>query len=188
MDLITIKDLDRWGACCRDADRRYSDAALAKLLDGRPGLTPLEVCDLDIPVEDRIWVLLRPDVLGKDGLRRVLDRIVARAIRRGQRALRGVRAEWATKWRRWARAWISGEDRSEAAAGDATRAARYAAWDATRAARYAAWDAAWAAWDAAWAARYAAWDAAGDERRLQLRDIRREIQTQTTALAATRRV
>ena len=55
------------------------------------------------------------------------ERIVARAIRRGQRSLRGVRAPWATEWRRWARRWLSGEDRSMAAAMAAVEAAAGAA-------------------------------------------------------------
>ena len=57
-----------------------------------------------------------------------IERIVARAIRRGQRSLRGVRAApWATAWRRWARRWLSGEDRSRTAANAAAWAARTAA-------------------------------------------------------------
>jgi len=83
---------------------------------------------------------------------RAVARIVTRAIRRGQKALRGLRLlSWATQWRRWARRWQSGEDRSWAAA-----------------------------WDAAWAAAWAAWAAGAAEARilefrLQARDIHREI-------------
>jgi len=85
-----------------------------------------------------------------------IERIVARAIRRGQRSLRGVRAPWATAWRRWARRWLSGEDRSRTAA-------NAAAWAAARAAANAA----------AWAARTAAEASAmASELRLQARDLR----------------
>jgi len=63
-------------------------------------------------------------------------------------------------WNAWADKWLSGEDRSEAAAG----AAAGAAWAAARAswAAYAAQAAAWAARAAraAWAAEAAAWAAA----------------------------
>ena len=52
-------------------------------------------------------------------------------------------------WNAWADKWLSGENRSEAAAWEAARAA------AAEAARAAAWEAAWAseaaAWEAAWA-------------------------------------
>ena len=107
-----------------------------------------------------------------------IERIVARAIRRGQRSLRGVRAApWATAWRRWARRWLSGEDRSRAAAwaaadaAEAADAALEAADAALAAADAAAAAAAWAAERAARAA--AAVDAA--ERRLQARDLRRAL-------------
>ena len=103
-----------------------------------------------------IWQLdkLTPEQYAKikPALNRAIEKIVARAIRRGVKSLRGVRAEWATDYRRWARRWLSGEDRTWAAAGAAAGAA------AREAARGAAREAAWAA-----------------ELKLQARDIRREI-------------
>ena len=57
-----------------------------------------------------------------------------------------------TKWNKWADAWLSGSDRSTAAANAAWAA--YSTWTA-----YAAY-AAYAAWAAAWAARAAAYSAA----------------------------
>jgi len=124
-----------------------------------------------------IWALLAE---GIDVPAAAIERIVARAIRRGQKSLRGVRAPWATAWRRWASRWLSGEDRTGAAAreaaADAARVASRAAWaeaagaaaDAARVASRAAWAAgaraAWAsraaAGAAADAARAAAWAAA----------------------------
>lgn len=59
-------------------------------------------------------------------LRRAPDRIVTWAIRRGIESLRGVRAPWATGWRRWAREWLAGRDRSGVAAAEAARAAEAA--------------------------------------------------------------
>ena len=98
---------------------------------------------------------------------------------------------------KWAKKWLSGEDRSaESAAWDAARsaasaawsAARFAAWSAARfAARSAAWSAAWsaarfaarsaefAAWSAAWSAESAGWCARFAELRQQARDLRRLI-------------
>ena len=110
-----------------------------------------------------IWQLdkLTPEQYAKikPALNRAIEKIVARAIRRGVKSLRGVRAEWATDYRRWARRWLSGEDRTWAAAREAAAAAGEAAWEA-----------AWAVARAA--ARAAAWAA---ELKLQARDIRREI-------------
>lgn len=118
------------------------------------------------------YAILRP-VIDRAG-----ERTVVRAIRRGIRSLRGVRAQWATTWRCWARRWLSGEDRSAAAtvrAREVAWAARADGWKAALAARVAraalGVDAppAWAAW-AVWATNVAA-----AELRFQARDIHREI-------------
>ena len=130
-------------------------------------------------------------------IQRAIDRIVARAIRRGQQSLRGVRSPEATAWRRWARRWLDGSDRTGVTADAAdSAAARAAAWDVAwvaarvAGARAAAWtDARDVAWVAArvaggaaaggrargadWAANRAANRAA--ERLRQARDIRREL-------------
>ena len=141
-----------------------------------------------------IWQLdkLTPEQYAKikPALNRAIEKIVARAIRRGVKSLRGVRAEWATDYRRWARRWLSGEDRTWAAAREAAAAAGEAAWEAAReaaeAAGEAAWEAAWAvareaeaaageaAWEAAWAvARAAAREAAGAAARAAAREAAR---------------
>ena len=67
------------------------------------------------------WMIWQLERIGHPVPQDATERIVARAIRRGQRSLRGVRAPWATEWRRWARRWLSGEDRSRAAAWAAER-------------------------------------------------------------------
>jgi hypothetical protein len=53
-DLITIADLDRWGACDREPGERYDDDHLAELLDGRDGWTIRETAALPIPAADRV--------------------------------------------------------------------------------------------------------------------------------------
>ena len=111
-----------------------------------------------------IWQLnrLTPEqyLAVKPALDRAIGKIVARSIRRGVRSLRGIREAWATGYRRWARRWFSGEDRT---------------WEAAREAWVAAEAAAGAA---AWAAGAAAWEAGAAEAaelKLQARDIRKEI-------------
>ena len=90
-------------------------------------------------------------------IQRATVRVVARALRRGLRALRGVRSPEATEWRRWARRWLDGTDRETAAPKAAsTRAAARAA--VARALGLGEHDAAWAV-----------------EMRLQAHDIRREL-------------
>jgi len=93
----------------------------------------------------------------KPKIERIIERIASRAIRLGVRSLRGVSSDAATWYRRWAKSWLSGDDRSKDAAMAAARASfGVVAWDAS----CAAWDASCAAWDAAMAA---ARDAASDE-------------------------
>jgi hypothetical protein len=131
------------------------------------GLTPLEIFDLDIPVRDRLWVLLRTPVIGL-GVHSAIASIVERVLTCERNAGREPDA------RSWAvvpllRRRACGEHVSQKefdAEWDATwdaefdvarAAARVAAWDA---ARNAEWDAAWdAAWDVGWYADFkAAWD------------------------------
>lgn len=48
----------------------------------------------------------RPEIAIRTGAR-----AAARAVRRGLRAVRGARAEWATEYRAWARKWLAGHGR-----------------------------------------------------------------------------
>ena len=175
MQHITIEDLDRWGACCREDGEDYCNARLKRLARGRKGLTGLEVSRMrSIPYEDRIWALLRREVLG-DALEGVVETIVARAVRRHALSCPATSE--------WARRWLSGEDRSEAEARAAwATEASPAAWPARAAARAAAWPAraaeaaAWAAEAVAWAAARAEANAArAEERQWQLGVIRRAL-------------
>ena len=62
VDVVTRDLLREWGVC-------YSDKHIAGLVP-ECGLTPLEVCDLeDVPAKDRLWVLLRPEVICNRDLR-----------------------------------------------------------------------------------------------------------------------
>ena len=58
---ITRERLRQWGAC-------YDDAKIAALVP-EDGLTPLEFAALDIPVKDRLKVLLREDIIPARDLR-----------------------------------------------------------------------------------------------------------------------
>jgi len=135
-----------------------------------------------------IWQLERVGLLKtmNPPLHSAMERTITRAIRRGQKALRGNCEPWTTGWRRWARLWLSGEDRSRAAAAAAasafhaaTLAALLPAFRAASAAAaaFAYADAAYAdAADYASASASAYADAAyAAEQKLQARDIRREI-------------
>ena len=89
-----------------------------------------------------IWQLEKGDLLQKykKEVDQLLEKFVARAIRRAQKSLIGNKTPAAKRWRKWARCWLSGEDRSILGANDACYAAnatRYAA-AAANAASYAA--------------------------------------------------
>lgn len=52
MPRVTPHQVRAWGAC-------YGDARIAELFAGREFLTLAEVMELDIPMEDRLWVVAR---------------------------------------------------------------------------------------------------------------------------------
>jgi hypothetical protein len=53
---ITIERLIAWNAC-------YELSEMAAVFGTRKTLTPLQICDLDIPAHDRLWVVLRPAII-----------------------------------------------------------------------------------------------------------------------------
>jgi hypothetical protein len=135
---ITVAKLRKWGQCHTDewAEERFA---------GRKSLSLATILRMEsVTPEDRVWVCCQPGVMTVEQRAAWLERIVVRAVT--AHALHcGVPTVEA-----WAARWLSGEDRSEDAAGAA----------------------AWAAWAAAGdAAGAAAWAAAGAaERRAQIDD------------------
>ena len=121
----TVYEVVSAGAC-------YEPERVVHLWAGRARLSYLEIMALDIPAPDRLWVVWQDGELAP----LVIERIVTRAVTTHALACGDPVVE------AWARRWLSGEDRTEAAA----RAAAWAAaWAAARAAREAAGAAARAA-------------------------------------------
>jgi len=170
-----------WGPC-----EGYSMERVHALFAGRESVTPLEVLKAsEIPPPDRLWVVLRKDVLDEDTLRLLAcdfaEMVLPLYESRYPRDMRPRNAIQAT------RAWV--RDQDAAGATEATwTAARAAAWAATRAtgdaaraaeatwtaARAAARAVAWAtARDAAWTAAWAA--AGGDPARAVARATARDV-------------
>ena len=160
----------------------YTRARLEELWAGRERLTLLDMLDLDIHVADKVWACCRDTPLREPWL---FGRVLTRCIRDHARNCSVPTV------RRWAKRWLSGEDRSAYAADasadaawadaaayaatDAADAAADAAWAAADAAAYAACAAARAA-GAAWSAAYAACAAArAAERAQQVQDMREVI-------------
>jgi hypothetical protein len=190
--LITPKHLDKWSACGRYDGGEYDDATLARWLKGRKGWTPLEVADLrQVPAEDRLWVLLRKDVLGAK-LHREASYAFADRVVRKYALPHSVTREWAKRWlspgrTTWQEAARAADAAWNAAASSAAwaafsaKASTEATWaaEAADAADAAAWADAWntAAWANAWnaATRSAAWAAGPSERRWQLAWLRKRL-------------
>ena len=150
---------------------REKNALMDSIARRKERWTALDILGLEeIPDEDKLWCVLREEVIDPKTLHGFACACAERALSRVEnpdpRSVAAIKAK---------RAWLRGEiadaelDAARAAARDAaSAAARAAARDAARdaaraaerdAARAAAWD---AAWDAAWAA---AWDAARDAER-----------------------
>lgn len=130
---VTVDDVMSWGPCW-DRDE-VEDAA-----GGQTSLTPLEIADLKIKVSDRLWVLLRPEIIEEKHLHELACVFAECALAAAREAGREPDA------RSWAaietkRKWLRGEatDEQLAAARGAERAAAEAAapggaWGAERAA------------------------------------------------------
>lgn len=126
-----------------DAEACYTRKRIKELWAGREALTLREVCALDIPAVDRVWLIAQDAPAGW------VERIVARAVE--THALRcGIPDVEA-----WAQRWLDGADRSAVTAW----AARSAASGAKHWAASSTAEAAWAAWEAA-EPEVAAWEAA----------------------------
>jgi hypothetical protein len=128
---------------------QYDRARITELWTGRDSLTLLEILDLSIPDSDKVWVCTRQ--FWPEWITEVVTRAVTRY----------AAPSTIPEVRTWAARWLSGTDRSEAAAAEAAAAAAAtaaaAAWATAAAAAWAAAAAtAWAAAEAAAAARAAA--------------------------------
>lgn len=154
MKRLSVDDVMEMGPC-----RSYSERRVRELFGDSETLSLIEVLGLDIPAEDRLWVMFQNGVIEDDVLQRFANVIADRAVRNHALTYEPTRE--------WAEAWLSGEDRSKEAARAAIERAAVEAW------------AAWAAWAAVVAAKWAvaaatdASDSAATERELQVEDLRR---------------
>jgi len=192
---VTVDAVIAWDPCSE-----YSRDRIESLFAGRHELSAVDIIELEIPIDDRLWAAVRTDLIDESTIRlwsadcaeRVLglfEKVIpddnrprqaieaARAYARGTISIEEMYAAWSAAWdaHRDA-AWDAERD----AAGDAERdAAGDAAWSAAwSSAVRAAWSAAWsAAVRAGWSAeRDAAWSAAGYAAVRVARDAEREWQ------------
>ena len=140
MEKITVREIMKFGPC-----DRYNVFTVFKLI--KFGKTPLEILDLDLPRNDKFWLLLRPKYISEKRLHLLACDFAQEVayLNSDPRVQAAIDAK---------RLWIDGKitDEELKKARDAAYAARAdaaAAWAADAAADAVA--AAWAA-DAAWAA------------------------------------
>jgi hypothetical protein len=142
-------------------------------------LSVLDILDLPIPAEDRIWASLQSG----DHVPVAVEAIVRRAVESHAVGCGIPEVE------EWAQRWLSGEDRTT----EAAWAAQEVSWASARAAAQQTWAPTWAAraaaqqtWAPTWAARAAAWAAYAAvleaaeaahaaERDRQIKDIRAAV-------------
>jgi len=183
---FAVSDVIAWEPC-----KGYTEERIRALWGDRESLTALDILDLRIPAEDRLWAVLREDVIDARTLRRFACACAWRALVRERAAgrepdprswravevarryadRRATSEELRAAWSAAGAAWAANAAEAANAAANAAGDAAWAAHDADDAAVYAAYAAddaavyaAYAADDAAvWAAR-AAWaaEAAGD--------------------------
>jgi len=158
---ITIDQILAWDPCVYYDTREK----IIEKTDSNWPKTPLQIAHLDIPARDRMWVLLRPEIIPEYQLHLLACDFAEEVLPIFEKRYpndKRPRVVIETK-----RKWVAGEvadEELDAAAADAAAAAVYAA-DAADAAdaayaAYAAADAAYAAADAAYAASARAADAA----------------------------
>ncbi len=136
MKKITTNQIMLWKPC-----PDYTRARVAELIG--KGKTPLQILDLNIPAVDRLWVVLREEIIPRRemGLLACDYATAALPIWQAQYPNDERPADCLAVARRYWRGEATEQERT---------AARDAAWDAAGA---AAWDAGDAAWDAAGAAQ-----------------------------------
>ena len=133
---FTVEEVLSWGVC-------YHREQLEELYAGRETLTALDCFCLDIPEEDKLFVLLRPEVIPERELHLLACDFAGRVLHlaKDSHSSEAIRIK---------RLWIEGkatdeELRAARAAGEAAEAAAEAAEAAARAAAEAAAEAARAA-------------------------------------------
>jgi len=158
MRRATVADVISWEPCGFDGEddgENYTEARLIRLAAGRKSLSILEILDLDIPAEDRIWVALHlldereVRLWGCDCAERALEHEREAGREPDPRSWEAIRVSML---------YAVGEATSEELR-LASAPARDAARDAYRGASWPTVRAAWSAWDAALGA---GWDASAD--------------------------
>lgn len=107
--MLTVDDVYRFNPC-----PDYPHSRIVELFGGRETLSLREIAALDIPTTDRMWVLCkarRDRALEWNYL--ILEEYI-------QNIIVGYSNNACKRWKKWADAWLSGEDRTWCAANTAS--------------------------------------------------------------------
>ena len=168
---MTIEQIrDDWGACYWDDEEEPHE--LASWVEENLPATPLQIARWDdIPVQDRLWVLLREEIIPAHELHELACRFAESVLHMfedrypdDKRPRRAIEAK---------RAWLRGEIGDD----ELSTANEVAVAVAKTSDRGSASAAAWAASSAAYwdAASVAAWDAANEAAMAAARDVARDV-------------
>ena len=166
MNRCTVDDVLWWGPC-----PDYTPEVITEIFAGRESLSVAEILDLDIPPDDRLWAVLRPEMLSEEMLGELTCRFAEDVLPIYERKYPGDnRPRHAIEVKRqWLRGEATDDELAEALEG--ALSAWKAAEAAARAARATAWAAAWAAY-----ASGATWAEAGERQVEIVREIVREVE------------
>ena len=152
---VSVDKVMSWEPCVE-----YTLERVTKLFGKRKTVSALNILDMDIPPEDRLWAVLHEELIPAPTLHELACRFAESALRAERKAGRDPDPRsWAAieAKRAWLRGEITGKQLSAAES-----AAESAAWLAARlASESAAESAAWlaaesAAWSATWSATWSA--------------------------------
>lgn len=151
MKTCTVVDVLSWGPC-----PDYTPEVVADLFAGRESLSVAEILDLDIPSDDRLWAVLRPEMLPEETLGELTCRFAEDVLPIYESEYPGDnRPRHAIEVKR---RWLRGEATDDELAEARAAAEAVAGATARAAARAAAWVTAWAT------ARATAWVAGATAR------------------------
>ena len=143
MRTVTVDKVMSWVPC-----REYTRNRITKLFAGREALSALNVLELDIPASDKLWAVLREEMLSAEALHKFACRVAEYALMKERKEGREPDPRsWAAieAKRKWLRGEITNGELAMA------RAAAAATWDvANVVAETARTEAEAVAWDVAW--------------------------------------
>ena len=77
MKTATVVDVMSWGPC-----KEYTPGRIIKLFAGRESVSALDILDMDIPAKDKLWAVLREDMIDAKALHTFACDVAENALKR----------------------------------------------------------------------------------------------------------